>query len=106
MSGDQNFLNEFFLGDNGPSGTTGWDGLFEGTVVSATSTQCVVTINGFDSAGKASFTCKYERRPGASPATPPKGTACLVAFAGTIVANVLAPGYSGSPWAVAFTGWP
>lgn len=105
MSDPSQFLNEFFLGDPQTNGSA-FDGLFEGTVVSATATEVVVTVNGFDRSGKATFTCKYERRPGASPAHPPAGTACLVAFAGSIVASVLAPGYAGSPWAVAFTGWP
>ncbi len=107
MSDPTQVLTDIFLGPvEGATGAAAFDGLFEGTVVSSTSTEVVITVNGFDPSGKSSYTCKYEKRPGASPATPPKGTTCLVAFPGSVAASGKNPATVGTPWVVAFTGWP
>lgn len=74
------------------------DAPIEATVVSATAEVCVVSINGFDRSGQATFTCLYETRLGASPAHPPAGTACLVAFPTNSPTR--------TPWVIAFTEWP
>jgi hypothetical protein len=66
-----------------------------GVVVSSNDSQCIVTIDGFDSTGQSTFTCAYQPVPGSE--NPPAGTPCFVAFA----ANG-----DHSPWVTAFGGWP
>lgn len=71
----------------------------EGTVISATATQVVVTVNGFSA--DATFTCNYTTQYAWNGAAnvavlPTAGTRCLVAFP--------PPQQQGSPWVVAFFG--
>lgn len=92
-------LSGIFFGQP-PTAEPAFSGHYSGKVVSSTSSSVVVTVDGFDASGQSTFTCSYETRPGASPATPPAGTACLVAF------PVNGNGVVNDPWVVAFTGWP
>lgn len=76
----------------------------EAKVISATSSQVVVTINGFDT--EATFTCFYEPRFAYNGTAnvaqiPPAGTLCLVAFPSNI-----GQGTPHSGWVMSFTAWP
>jgi hypothetical protein len=67
------------------------------TVVSSTSTTVTVTLdlNGWE---HVPFTAPYQEVPGASPATPPAGSTCLIVFVGNGLDK---------PYCVMFTGgWP
>lgn len=72
------------------------DAPVQATVVSATATQVVVTIDGFDRTNQATFTANYEPHPGGG--TPPAGTPCLLAFPPN--------NRNRTPWVIGFSGWP
>lgn len=89
-------LGGIFLGTK--SAAPAFEGVVTGEVVSSTATTVRVTIDNFDPSGKSAWDCTYEKRLGASPATPPAGTKCLLAFPSNDPTN--------TPWVVAFTAWP
>jgi hypothetical protein len=80
-----------------------FDGPQEGTVLRVVGARCYVALGAFPGVEHA---CRFSRpagphlHPNGNANTigdPPKGTPCLVLFAGSGV---------GSPWVVAFDGWP
>lgn len=89
-------LQQIFFGRS-PGGQSAWVGVFTGTVRSSNAVDVFVQLDGFGDQN-TTFSARYERRLGASPATPPAGTRCIVVFPSN------EPDHS--PWATTFVGWP
>jgi hypothetical protein len=99
-------LQKMFTGHIVGKPAMGWAPI-TGIVLSATTNSCVVQIDNFPNKNTTgtqsfpSFTCAVEPRhdpSDGSPIAPPHGTACLVAFPTN--------GDDGTPWVLAFRGWP
>lgn len=90
------FLNKTF---NMRVRTPQFDGPQVGVVVRSTSTTVTFSIPAVDFSGSTGYTAQYQPIPGATPATPPKGTVCCVAY----VPNA---GVDQRWWVIAFQGWP